>query len=106
MGQVATKCLHHFHLLFGLHTLGNDFKAHCLAQRYHRLYDAGVRLRLRQSLDKRLIDLEGLHRKFCEVTQRRITGTEIVDMNAYPILRQVLQHRPGDRQILQQRGLR
>ena len=58
MCQIAAKCSYHFHLLFGLHAFGNDFEAHRLTQRYHRLHDTGVSLGLRQSLNERLINLE------------------------------------------------
>ncbi len=106
MCQIAAKCSYHFHLLFGLYAFGNDFEARRLTQRDHCLHDTGVSLRLRQALEEGLINFEGLYGKLCQLTKRRVAGTEVVDMNAYNIFRQILQHRPGNRRILEQHRLR
>src|SRR5207253_6737803 len=63
----------------GLHAFGYDFHAHAVGQTHDSANNFGVLRGFATATNARAINLERVNREAMQITERRITGAEVVD---------------------------
>src|SRR5262245_15467650 len=99
----ASKALQFPPLYFALDSFGDDAGIHRTAKGENTFNDRRP-VRKEQTLDERPVDLERVHRQPVQVTQRRVAGAEVVQIDLDAELAKLLQQSRGGCGIVHEGG--